>query len=445
MLDPWDELETLQKGRRDTLACARDLENIKDSCIREHGKTHVVECSECWARLINRLRDRYLNSAIKEWFSGRRAFLQELDDLFTKARQHEADLKTIEQRIADEKKEWFRDKVRNLGLHSATRSSVESRTLQQKLNDRDIPTDKLLSELRECLGADPELREEVYSAFSKQVRVAQAPTARIQAYKDVVFQAERDPVGAARSQKYIDLIEDRKPVAEVISAMVRDRQSAKGDLDQKQTLQKKLEELRRARTAHEVSKNKRDQMRQDKARAAMGDAAETLSSCTVCDKPVNMGAVLACPLCHLLNAHFEVLEKPTLFCSEICLEENYDSHVKASHECSSGFDCLNLIDPNSEMEVDDPSVVFCRECVEDLGQPSAFCGLRCYDVSFQRHRDSVHIPEREKRKLEMDDENQLEFSPEDDTRYSARKIEEHVIGLRDAMAYWQERTGASIS
>ena len=171
-------LETLQKGNRDSVTCTQDLENIKASCIREHGKNHVVECSECWPRLINRLRDRYLNSAIKEWFSGRRAFLQELDDLFAKARKSEVDFKTIEQRIADEKKEWFRDKARNLGLHSAARSPAEARILQQTLNDRDIPTNELISKLRECLGVDAELYEEVSSTFVNQVKTGQPPAAR---------------------------------------------------------------------------------------------------------------------------------------------------------------------------------------------------------------------------------------------------------------------------
>ncbi|KAI0454084.1 hypothetical protein F5B21DRAFT_263886 [Xylaria acuta] len=445
MLDPWDELETLQKGRRDSLTCARDLEVIRDSCIREHSKRHVVECPECWTRLINRLRDRYLNSAIKEWFSGRRPFLQELDDLFAKARQHEVDFKTIEQRIADEKKDWFRDKVRNFGLHLATSSLPEARALQQKMNDRDIPADQLVSELRECLGADAELYDEVSNTFSKHVKTAQPPIVRAHAYIDTLFQLKHDPAGATKSQKYVDMIAEGKPVAEVISIMARDRQSAKGDLDQKQNLQKKLEELRRARAAHELDKNKRDQMRQEKARLTIRDAADSLPPCSVCNKTVNARRFLACPLCQLLADHFKVLDEPTMFCSETCHAEGYDSHVKASHECSSGPNCLDLDEPGSKMEVDEPLVVFCRECVTALGQASVFCSLHCYDRNFQQHRDKVHIPERERRKHEIDDKGQLEFNPGDKTRYSARKIEEHIISLRDAMTDWQQRTEASIS
>ncbi|KAI0118210.1 hypothetical protein GGR51DRAFT_498498 [Nemania sp. FL0031] len=436
MLDPWDELETLQKGQRDSIACTKDLDNIKSSCIREHGKNHVVECPECWTRLINRLRDRYLNSPIKEWFSGRRAFLQELDDLFIKARQREVDFKAIEQRIADEKKEWFRDKLRNLNLHPAAMSPAEARALQQKLNDRDIPVDQLIPTLREYLGVDAELYEEVCNTFVNQVKVGQPPAARGHAYVEALFQPERDPSIAAKSQKYVDLITDGKPVAEVIGVMNRDRQSAKGDLDQKQRLQKKLEELRRARAAHQV--------RQEKARAAMNDATDTQPPCSVCEKPVNARKFLACPLCQLLASQYKVLDAPTLFCSETCHEEGYDSHFQTSHECSSGQNCQNLTDPDSQMEVDEPLVVFCRECVEHLGQVSTFCAVRCYSVNFQQHRDELHIPERERRKYEIDDQGQLEFDPDDETKYSARKIEDHIIRLRDAMADWQQKTEATI-
>lgn len=121
-----------------------------------------------------------------------------------------------------------------------------------------------------------------------------------------------------------------------------------------------------------------------------------------------------------------------------------DSHVETSHECSSGQSCLRLTEPDIEMEVEESLVVLCRECVEHLGQASIFCAARCYGANFQHHRDGVHIPERERRKYEIDDKGQLEIDPDDATRYSARDVEAHVIHLRDAVTDWQQRTEASI-
>ncbi|KAI1171285.1 hypothetical protein F4777DRAFT_64566 [Nemania sp. FL0916] len=445
MLDPWDELETLQKGRRDSLACSRDLETIRNSCVREHNKPHVVECAECWPRLINRLRDRYLNSAIKEWFSGRRAFLQELDDLFTKARQHEVDFQTIEQKIADEKKEWLRDKVRNLNLQPAARTQFDARILQQRLNDRDIPADQLVSGLRDCLGVDPKLWDEVANRFLKHVKAGQPPTARAHAYMDVLFEPESKASDTTKSQKYIDMMTSGKPMVEVINAMSRDRQTAKGELDQqKQQLQKKLEELRRAKAAHELDKSKRDQARQEKARAALSSIEDRVPGCSVCQGIVGTEEFLACPLCQMLASQFKVLKEPTLFCSNNCFEKGYDSHVNSSHECWSAQTCVSLADVDVDMGGDEPLIVFCRECVEHLGLPSTFCSSRCYRAHFQRHRENVHIPERQKRERDIDDRDQLAIDSDDETRYSVKNVGEHIIRLRDAMATWQETTGAIV-
>jgi hypothetical protein len=331
MLDPWDELETLRKGRFASHACMQDINTTKDTCKRQHGKNHPVECQECWTVLIDHLRDRYLNSPLKEWFSGRRVFLQELDDLFAKARQREVDFKTIEQRITDEKKEWFRDKARNLGLHLAAKSPAEARVIQQKINDREIASDQLLSEIRACLGMDDDSYEELYAAFLEQVKPNQTPAGRNKAYTEALFQPQRDPEGAAKFQKYIDMIAGGKPVGEVIATMSRDRQSSKVDVEQKQRLQKSLEEFKRAKAAHELDKAKRDQARQTKAQAALAAQTEAhhLPPCSLCKKAVNPQNIFACSMCQILVDLFKVLEKPTLFCSEACRD---NGHVSFSYK-----------------------------------------------------------------------------------------------------------------
>ncbi|KAI1434135.1 hypothetical protein GGR50DRAFT_664233 [Xylaria sp. CBS 124048] len=443
MLEPWEELEAFQKGQRESLTCVSDLDAIKDSCTREHGKRHVTQCSECWTHFINRLRNRYLDSAVKEWFSGRRAFLQELDDLFTKAREQEIEIDVIEQRIADEKKEWFRDKVRYIGLQSATRSPADTRILHQKLNDREIEAEQLASVVRECLRVEGGISE-VFDTFSKQVNEAQSPTARANAYIDALFQPQRDPAVAARSQKYIEMIKAGKSLGEVIGTMIRDRQLTKVDLEQKQKLQKKLEELQRAKAANELGRSKRDQIRQEKAQAAVTSPPYEPGRCSVCKSVVNAQDFLTCPLCQVL-AEYYVMDEPTLFCSGPYHRGSYESHMNEAHECASGPNCRTLHDSDSEMDADQPLEVFCRECVEDFSRESIFCSVRCFDDNFQRHRDGVHIPERARRERQVDDEYLLRFDPEDGARYSARNIDEHVISLSNAIANWQQKMGAIIS
>jgi hypothetical protein len=45
----------------------------------------------------------------------------------------------------------------------------------------------------------------------------------------------------------------------------------------------------------------------------------------------------------------------------------------------------------------------------------------------------------------MEEEGQVEFDPEDETRYPVRKGKERFISLDDALADWQQRMGASVS
>ncbi|KAI2619725.1 hypothetical protein GGR54DRAFT_127475 [Hypoxylon sp. NC1633] len=442
MLEPWDEAIALQKERQ---LCAEDVQTIKASCVKDHGKKHPIECADCWTRLLNRIRDRYLNSASKEWFSGRRPFLLELDTLFSRAHSLEIDLKTIEQRILDEKKEWYRDKVKNLGLQHATKSPAEERILQQRINDRGIAPDQLASELSEAFSDGAVKNEEAFSRFIGRLKLAKSSQERNDAYVDMFFQPSHDPAGAAKSQVYIDMVRNGLPIADAVNAIIRDRHLAKGNQDHKQSLHKKLEELKRAKAAHELDKARRDKARQDKARAAAPHTGQDyLPPCTVCTKTPNAQDFIVCPLCQILGDHYGLHTEPTIFCSQECEDERYGAHVNSAHECASGQGCVRLHDEDVEMDDGERVLVLCRECVEILGIPSVFCSSHCLDANFQPHRDNIHIPERKSTQHEINDESQLEFDLNDRTRYRPRKIEDHLITFDDAMAEWQRKTGALV-
>ncbi|KAI1343314.1 hypothetical protein F5Y15DRAFT_230561 [Xylariaceae sp. FL0016] len=435
MLEPWDELLTLQKERA---LCAQDVQTIKDSCIADHGKKHPIQCEACWPRLINRMRDRYLHSANKEWFSGRRVFLQELDTLFTKARDHQLELKAIEDRIFDEKKEWYRDKVKSLGLQSATKTPTEARILQQKLYDRSLTTDQLASELNEAFSDSAVQNAEAFEGFIDRLKAAKTPKARTDAYIDIFFQPNHDPAGAAKCQKYIDMVEKGASIADALNAMLRDRQMAKDALEEKQRLSKRLDELKRAKAAHELDKTKRDQARQERAKAAAPPKQKyPYLPCPVCSGEGE--APVSCILCELLAKKYRVQSAYTVYCSDECWEKGNEEHVNREHRCAAGDDyCERLLDEDEPMD-DGEDCFFCKECVLTLGIPSTWCSLRCLDANFQRHRNNVHIPEREKGHHHIDDHQQLEFSTSDRTRYRARRIEDHAISLTDAMSGYRPK------
>lgn len=327
MLEPWDEILTLEKEWQ---SCADDVTAIKAACATDHGKRHVSECSECWSRVLNRMRDRYLNSATKEWFSGRRLFLQDLDTLFTQAHEKKTDLKSIEQRIADEKREWFRDRVRNLGLQYATKTPNEAKALQEVLNDRSIPVDQLASELRSIFNDDALLSDATVHRFLDRLRAAESPDARKEICIELFFQPGHNAENDAKYQKYVDMVRSGTWVFEVVNIMIRDRQVAKANQDQKQALQRKLEELRRARAAHEVDKTKKAKIRQDKANAAAAAAAaaeseDSLPPCAVCTKTVDPEDFHTCPICFVSAELYELQKEPLVFCSQDCSQQGYVS------------------------------------------------------------------------------------------------------------------------
>lgn len=109
----------------------------------------------------------------------------------------------------------------------------------------------------------------------------------------------------------------------------------------------------------------------------------------------------------------------------------------------SGQDCRNLQNDDVDMDDgEDGDPVYCRECVTDLEVPAIFCDAKCYDANFQRHREDVHLPEREKLHRGFDDERELEFAADDRSRYRARKIEDHFITQNEAFREYEQKTGA---
>lgn len=98
------------------------------------------------------------------------------------------------------------------------------------------------------------------------------------------------------------------------------------------------------------------------------------------------------------------------------------------------------------MDQDNRVLVFCRECVVDIKTAaSVFCSPRCYEDNFQRHREDVHLPDRERNQRQVNDRSQLEYESVDERRYRPLKIEEHFITMDDALSRYSSDTGATLS
>ncbi|ETS84923.1 hypothetical protein PFICI_02948 [Pestalotiopsis fici W106-1] len=431
----WDDILSSNKEQE---ALAKAVEADKDRCITEHKLRHPHLCPECWPRVINRMRDRYLNSSTKEWFSGRRVFLQELDTMFAQAREKKATLDAIEQRIQAEKVDWVRDKLKSLGLASAT---DRPDTIKALLNGQEKPVPQLISELRTVFTNDKMDSEKLFEDFMARVSAATSPEAKIEIYVETLFQTKHDPEGAAKSQKYIDLVRNGTSVSEVITLMARDRQS-QGDMkEQQQFYEKRKVELTRAKVANDAAKAKKAKVKQDKLKAAAAAAQEyDLPPCAKCEGVLDTQSLEFCPLCVTLNELYEIPEcSSTYFCSDECWQSGILPHrAKAGHACAGGEGFRSAEDSEADMH----AAGFCKECIHDHKVETYFCSLRCFDDNFQAHREIVHFPKRDTDGEIYEDEKDLAYTSSDRLHYRAKRIEDHWIPLDDAVREWANKLGA---
>lgn len=88
-------------------------------------------------------------------------------------------------------------------------------------------------------------------------------------------------------------------------------------------------------------------------------------------------------------------------------------------------------------------LVFCTECLVSLKQPTTWCSPACADANFQTHRDEVHLPERKRLGLEVDDEARLEYlgdSSDGNRKYRAKNIRTVTTSLEEAVKEWEGRS-----
>lgn len=313
----WDDVLSTTK-ERELLKAA--VNASKELCVTEHKKEHPTECPECWPRIINRMRDRYLNSSNREWFSGRRLFLQDLNTMFAEVLEHKKTLTDLEGRIQAEKEEWCREKLKNIGLISAT---DRPDAVQRLLNDKEKPLEQLITELITTLSKDAGDSEKAFEDFMQKLETAPSSDVRTEAYAETFFQTKRDPNSAASCNDYADMVRNGKSMSDTITLMVRERQAQGIKKAEKQSLLRRRDELTRAKAANAAAVAKKAKARQDRARAAAAAAQEyDLPPCENCKKAVDPQNLSFCDFCVTLADVYGFSDSsPTYFCSTECWED----------------------------------------------------------------------------------------------------------------------------
>lgn len=70
---------------------------------------------------------------------------------------------------------------------------------------------------------------------------------------------------------------------------------------------------------------------------------------------------------------------------------------------------------------------------------TVYCSDRCAGRDFQRHREKVHLPNREMRADSRDDRDDLSYSSTRKVAYTAADIAKHLLSLDEALASCQKK------
>lgn len=117
------------------------------------------------------------------------------------------------------------------------------------------------------------------------------------------------------------------------------------------------------------------------------------------------------------------------------------AHMDEAHDCAGGDYCVQLIDEDVDMDMHGAGPFLCNECTNGAKRETIYCSLRCANMSFQSHREAVHVPERRLRGLDVDRDmhSEVVFDRQDRTRYHARDIGLHMAVLGDLLVDFQQR------
>ncbi|EAQ89929.1 hypothetical protein CHGG_06548 [Chaetomium globosum CBS 148.51] len=464
---------------------------IKSDCHGQHGDHEsLVSCAPCYELLLDALRARYFGSSsstsdtgaapdpTQEWFASRPGFLSALKPLIDSAKEYQIAPKAIDDHVQEERGRWYAERVRSSLLRLMVEDPHGRGTVFEKLQDLSTATAggdpvALAREVADILRKGPLAPESGEdSHLPERVAAASDVAAETEVWRDAFFKT-KDGTVPEDHQKYVNmLLYHRLSMEQVVDRILDERQTAMGAREQTDKLNQRLDELRRARAAHEAQKTRKAQRRESLAQQKVPGELYDLPRCAACGEEPRTEDYFTCSICTIL-AEAGAVPKQTVFCSERCEQQGHLSHAE-THTCASALDCLQLHATTTtathqkaqeEKEEDTPmadappppaELRFCTECLTTLKQPTAWCSLACADANFQAHREAVHLPERARlglgREAGADDEAQLEYftpSPSSSFRgdddeegkryYRARDIAALTTGLGEAVREWEER------
>jgi hypothetical protein len=324
MVEVWNELARQREQRQ---IYSDQVAEIQATCSKDCGKKHVIECWDCYNSMIDKMRQRYLEPSGEEWFSDNAAFLKELDELFSAAKERKVELKAIDTRISEERERWYLDMIRKPQVGNTAEATLGRQEFLDMLEDNTRKAPLLAQDMRDIIrrGNERDIANLDLEEFMKQVQKSQSPAELVEVYVDTFFREKPGSDIPSQSIKYVEMLRSGQPMQEVMSTIEADKQASVGAQQQKERHEKRLEELKRARTAHEQQNKTRKSARDSPDEPQISKELYELPPCAVCAKAIDLQNVFTCTLCQVLS-EFKIAP-PTAFCSPECRNQG---HVRLS-------------------------------------------------------------------------------------------------------------------
>lgn len=335
---------------------AAEATSIKADCHEHCEASSLLACPRCYETLLEAFRARYLGPRSgstaeeptaadhqqqhrkndgdeeqqRQWFTPRHDFLSSLSFLLDSAKEYQILPQVVDDRVREERSRWYAERVRASLLRLMVEDPSHRAAVFEKLEDLSSTTTtgedlvRVTKEVAEILRRSPLAADQGPHDLPERLAAATDREGSVKVLREAFFTAG-DGAVPADHQKYLDMLQHQGlSLEQVLDRILDDRQAAAGAKEQADKLGRRLDELRRARAAHEAQKSRKAQRRESLAQQRVPDELYNIPACVVCGGAPNAEDYFCCSICTVL-AGTGVQQQQTVFCSPECEQKGHVS------------------------------------------------------------------------------------------------------------------------
>ena len=140
---PWHDLNTSRAQRQ---ALRTEVEKLRATCQAEDGAKHLIECEKCYHKSLELIQTQYTISDNTPWVSDSSKLKDDLVARIEAIKIGEADLESVEERLEQEKKAWYRQALlENPDLLDFGHNDIRREDLLASLADSECHIDDIIN------------------------------------------------------------------------------------------------------------------------------------------------------------------------------------------------------------------------------------------------------------------------------------------------------------